>query len=132
MGELLTRMGRPTEAAIAFRHALELNPEIPTVHARLGAEFLRNDGNVEAALQEYEAELKTSPDDYEANYFAGFLRRLRRDNDLALHHLQKGAPIAAGRFTGAVTDRNGAVCHRSVGRRAGYSGTRRAVGSGPG
>jgi tetratricopeptide (TPR) repeat protein len=54
--------------------AKTLNPQLPTVHTRLGAAYLMA-GDRDASIKEFEAEIAVNPNDFEANARLGWMYR---------------------------------------------------------
>ncbi len=86
---------RNQPAVEEFRKALELNPNMPLAHSSLGMELMRV-GDVDGALREYESELRINPNDFDSNFYAGFLRRRNRDDATASKYLSKALQLRPG------------------------------------
>jgi tetratricopeptide (TPR) repeat protein len=85
-------VGLRTQSAMEeFRRALEMNPNLPLAHVNLGKELLRMGD--EGALPQFEAEMKINPNDFDANFYAGYLRRRLRDFDTASKYLTKALQL---------------------------------------
>jgi tetratricopeptide (TPR) repeat protein len=70
-------------AVIRFQNALELSPNRPGLHVRLGEVFLRA-GRLAQALQEFDQELRISPNDVRAIVRRGEVEIIQGDTDAAL------------------------------------------------
>ena len=57
---MLTDLGRPPEAALAFGELLRLNPNVAEAHAGLGEVFLRR-GDRAASTREFREALRVDP-----------------------------------------------------------------------
>jgi tetratricopeptide (TPR) repeat protein len=78
-----------------LRRAVELNPELPTVHG-LYAQVLLEAGNRDPAKREFEAELKTNPLDFEANLYLGVLLKEEQEFESAMKHLTVALDVRPG------------------------------------
>jgi tetratricopeptide (TPR) repeat protein len=83
------------EALKAFQNAERLAPNMPGIHADLGTAHAGL-GETERAVTEYEKELARDPNDFEANYFLGRLKRLANETSSARKYLDKANQIRPG------------------------------------
>ena len=75
--------------------AVELNPELPSVHVLHGRALL-NMGNREAAIREFRRELQRDPDNFDANVQLGNLYRMDQRNEDALLYYQRAGAARPG------------------------------------
>jgi tetratricopeptide (TPR) repeat protein len=75
--------------------AVELNPELPTVHVLHGRALL-NMGNREAAIRAFRRELQRDPNNYEANVQLGNLYRMDQQHEQSLLFFDRAAAIRPG------------------------------------
>ncbi len=81
LGNSLSSLHRPKEAAAAFRSCLAVNPEITSAHCQLGNE-LAEMGDIAGGHAEYKVALDKEPTNFFQNSnYANFLRRCGRFND---------------------------------------------------
>jgi Flp pilus assembly protein TadD len=80
------------EAVTHLSKAAELNPELPTVHSLLGV-ALMNNGDRPAAMAAFRRELKTNPNDFQANMRLGLLLRDEDRLDEARDYLVRAARL---------------------------------------
>ncbi len=80
------------EAVTHLQKAAELNPELPTVHSVLGV-ALMNNGDRPGAMAAFRRELKTNPNDFQANLRLGLLLRDEDRLDEARDYLQRAARL---------------------------------------
>ena len=100
-GESLEAAGQTDEAVAEYRRALELRPELQTVHFTIGNLYWRR-GRLDEALAELNEELKVGPNDPQTHYEIGdilftqnkpeeaekhFLQALKFSPDLTEAHL---------------------------------------------
>lgn len=82
------RQGNSLKALDELEKAVELNPELPTVHA-LYARALRENRDHAGAAREYLEELKRNPNHFESNLWMGLLRREENRLDEAMEYLKR-------------------------------------------
>jgi tetratricopeptide (TPR) repeat protein len=80
------------EAVPELRRAAELNPDLPTVHSLLGV-ALMNAGERPAAMEAFRRELKSNPNDFQANLRLGLLLRDENKLDEASDYLARAARL---------------------------------------
>jgi tetratricopeptide (TPR) repeat protein len=95
MGLQYFRQGNSLKALEELEKAVELNPELPTVHA-LHARALRENRDHAGAAQEYLEELKRNPNHFESNLWMGLLRREENRLDEAMEYLKRAARMRPG------------------------------------
>jgi tetratricopeptide (TPR) repeat protein len=78
-----------------LKRAVELNPELPSVHALYGQALLET-GNRDLARREFEAELARNPSDFDANLFLGVLDKEEQRFDSARGHLSRALGVRPG------------------------------------
>ena len=71
-----------------FSKAYQLSPELKGVHAGMGTAY-SGLGETEKAMAEFEKELVNDPNDFQANYYLGRLKRLSNDLVAAKKYLAK-------------------------------------------
>jgi tetratricopeptide (TPR) repeat protein len=84
--EILEREGKFAEAVTEYRKAIEKNPAAVNLHYRLGRALLMQGmepGNLAAARDAFEAELKLNPRDAVAEYQVGQIDQLRGESPSA-------------------------------------------------
>jgi tetratricopeptide (TPR) repeat protein len=84
------RQGNSLKALEELEKAVQLNPELPTVHA-LYARALRENRDHAGAAREYLEELKRNPNHFESNLWMGLLRREENRLDEAMEYLKRAA-----------------------------------------
>jgi tetratricopeptide (TPR) repeat protein len=72
--------------------AVELNPELPDVHAYHGLALLQT-GDVAGAMSAFQEELKRDPNDFESNLNVGALLKQEQKYEAALSHLQRARQV---------------------------------------
>ncbi|MDA2929894.1 tetratricopeptide repeat protein [Acidobacteria bacterium AH-259-O06] len=77
-----------TAAVQEFETALELNPRLPGSYSLL-ARALLSTGERDRAIETFRTELGFNPNDFDANFYLGFLLREDRKYDEALPYLRK-------------------------------------------
>lgn len=90
MGLQYFRQGNSLKAQGELEKAVQLNPELPTVHA-LHAQALRENRDHAGAAREYLEELKRNPNHFESNLWMGLLRREENRLDEAMEYLKRAA-----------------------------------------
>ncbi len=80
------------EAVPELQRAAELNPDLPTVHSLLGV-ALMNAGERPAAMAAFRRELKSNPNDFQANLRLGLLLRDENRLDEASDYLARAARL---------------------------------------
>jgi len=95
MGLQYFRQGNSLKALEELEKAVELNPELPTVHA-LHARALRENRDHAGAAQEYLEELKRNPNHFESNLWMGLLRREENRLDEAMEYLKRADRMRPG------------------------------------
>lgn len=107
--EALETQGKWDDAVVAYRKVLEINPNAPGIHFRLGRLLLSRPGGASSsaeARREFEAELKLNPQNAGAEFVLGELAR--RDGEFE---------AAIGHFSRAVQyDRGFAAAHLALGK----------------
>ncbi|MEM7612972.1 MAG: hypothetical protein AAF270_14905, partial [Pseudomonadota bacterium] len=93
-GVLLNLMGRRTEARIAFRESLRLEPEQPNLYTALGQMDLRG-GDLVGFVQNVEIAMELDPADHEQPLFIASTLCLGGLAKQALPYLEKSAEIVA-------------------------------------
>jgi tetratricopeptide (TPR) repeat protein len=81
-----------TGALRDLARAVELNPELPDVHAYHGLALLQT-GDAAGAMQAFQAELKRDPNDFESNLNSGALLKQEQKYDAALSYLERAQQI---------------------------------------
>ena len=79
------------EAEREFNRALELDPKVPKAHFYKGFVILQHGGSerIGEAGKEFEAELRMTPNDFHANFFAGVAASTEGDHRKAVVFLQR-------------------------------------------
>ncbi len=75
-----------------FSKALQLRPRMPGVHAKMGTAY-SGLANTDLAIGEFGKELEQNPNDFEANYSLGRLKRLQGDLPAAQKYLEKARQL---------------------------------------
>jgi len=75
-----------------FRRAIELDAKLPTLQAWYGRALMRM-GDAASAMTAFAAELKTNPNDFDANLFTGVLLRQDKQHDEALRYLTRAIAL---------------------------------------
>ena len=97
-GEALEAAGKTDEAIVEYRRALEIKPELQTVHFTIGNIYWRL-GQMDEALVELAEELKINPNDPQAHYESGDILLSQNKPDEAEKHF-----IHALRFSPGLTE----------------------------
>jgi tetratricopeptide (TPR) repeat protein len=82
-----------------YRKALELKPDLPGAHYRLGRVLLsqsQSPENISAAAEQFRMELKISPENADAEYELGEMAREQGDLAGALEHLNRAVKYHPG------------------------------------
>ena len=79
-------------AAVQLARAIQLNPNLPTVHA-LYAQALKETGDTEGSAEQFRLELKQNPYDYVANIETSLLLKQEGKLDEALACIQRALQI---------------------------------------
>jgi tetratricopeptide (TPR) repeat protein len=88
----------PAAARDDFTRAIELNPALPSAHASLGQALMQL-GDADRALVELEKELLAHPNDYDANLYAGVIRRQRQQYPEAMKLFRRALSVRPGSAT---------------------------------
>lgn len=95
--EIFEIENRYADAIGEYRKAIELNPNAPELHYRLGRAILLDGHNTEAyakATAEFQAELKISPEDAACEFQIAQINRVQGDPDGAKVHLERAVALA--------------------------------------
>jgi Flp pilus assembly protein TadD len=92
IGFVLAERGRWPEAVEHFRAALELRPEDPDIHSKLGIALV-NTGNAEEAAEQFQQALRLKPDHVEAHLNLAFLRFGQGKSQEALDHFSQALAL---------------------------------------
>lgn len=95
-GEILETQGHFAEATVEYRKAIEKNPKALNLHFRLGRALLMSSHAQEAldaALQEFEAELALNPSDSIAEYQVGQVLLAQQKADASAARLQRALEL---------------------------------------
>jgi tetratricopeptide (TPR) repeat protein len=82
-------------AAQHLARAIQLNPNLPTVHA-LYAQALKETGDSDGAAEQFRLELKQNPYDYVANIETSLILKQEGKLDEALAHLERSLLVRPG------------------------------------
>jgi len=88
LGAQYLSAGDTLKAQPELEKAIELNPDLPSVHA-FYAKILQRNRDHEAAAREFAEELKRNPNDFESNLWLGLLRREENRLDEAMAYLKR-------------------------------------------
>ncbi|WP_433972015.1 tetratricopeptide repeat protein [Tunturiibacter lichenicola] len=97
MGELYGQLGDFRKAEEAFRHTLQLQPDLAKAHYMLGLSLVANPKSKldwPAAITEFRAALKIQPDYPEASTYLGVGLTATGQTDLAISELEQAVRIA--------------------------------------
>jgi tetratricopeptide (TPR) repeat protein len=92
MGIAKRGAGDMNGAAEDLKRAVELDPELPGVHA-MYAQALLMQGNPDQARREFETELARHPLDFDANLHMGILLKSEENYDAALGHFKRALGV---------------------------------------
>ena len=95
-GEILETMGQFSEAAAEYRKAIEKSPTTLALHFRLGRALLlasHSPEALEAARQEFLAELKLNPQDAIAEYQVAQVLDVQQKNAEAIPHFEQALKL---------------------------------------
>lgn len=96
--EALEMQGKWDDAAAEYRKILELNPQLPGIHFRLGRLILskpQTPTTAEDGRKEMEAELAIDPKNAGAEYVVGELARQAQKWDEAIEHFSRASKLDA-------------------------------------
>lgn len=96
LAESLARQGRYRDAILEYKLALERKPDLAGLHYQIGLLFWANEENPagqNAALEEFERELKINPYDGWSEYRLAQIYRKRRDTEKAAAHLWEAVEL---------------------------------------
>jgi tetratricopeptide (TPR) repeat protein len=98
--EALEQQGKWDDAAAEYRKILDLNPQLPGIHARLGRALLSRSQPspemVEQAKRNFEQELDIDPRNAVAEYVLGQLAQDGNDLSAAINHYTRATKIDSG------------------------------------
>jgi len=97
--ESLEMQGKWDDAAAEYRKIVELNPQLPGIHFRLGRLILskpETPTTAEDARKEMEAELQIDPGNAGAEYVLGELARQAQNWNAAIDHFSRASKLDAG------------------------------------
>jgi tetratricopeptide (TPR) repeat protein len=97
--EIFEVENRYSEAVGEYRKAIELNPNAPELHYRLGRALLLEGHSAEAytrAAAEFQAELRVSPEDAACEFQLAQIARVQGDAAGAKLHLEKAIALSPG------------------------------------
>jgi tetratricopeptide (TPR) repeat protein len=89
------RTGMAMKAVAEMEKAVQMNPDLPGVHA-LYARALQENHDNEGAAREYARELEKNPNDFESNLWLGLLRRDEDRLDEAMEYLKRASRMRPG------------------------------------
>jgi tetratricopeptide (TPR) repeat protein len=81
-------------ALLEFQRAVELNPNLSTVHSFHGR-ALMSTGRRQEAAEAFRKELERNPNDFDSNLYLGLLLRDEGKLDVALDHLKRASRLRA-------------------------------------
>jgi tetratricopeptide (TPR) repeat protein len=84
-----------TGAQEDLARAVELNPDLPTVHSAYGMALLEA-GNRDPAREQFRAELQRNPADFDAHLFLGVILKEDAEFERALEHFRKALELRPG------------------------------------
>lgn len=90
---------RYSDAIAEYKKAIELNPNAPDLHFRLGRAILLESHNSEAldrAAAEFKSELKLSPEDSACEFQLGQIALVKSDAAEAKSHLKRAVSLSPG------------------------------------
>lgn len=97
--EIFEVENRYSDAAAEYRKAIELNPNAPDLHFRLGRAILLESHSPEAlerAAAEFRSELKLSPEDGACEFQLGQIAQVKGNMGEAKSHLQRAVSLSPG------------------------------------
>jgi len=98
--EALESQGKWEQAAAEYRKILEINPQLPGIHARLGRALLSTPLPSPAVIAEvkknFQQELQIDPNNASAEYVLGALAKDAGDLALAIRHFSRAIKLDAG------------------------------------
>jgi tetratricopeptide (TPR) repeat protein len=92
LGAQYMRRNDHREALPRLKRAVELNPQLPTVHTLYGI-ALMDTGDRPGAMAAFRSELQRNPDDFEANLRLGLLLRDEDQIELAADYIARAARL---------------------------------------
>ena len=95
MGQTLLGLRLYHGAMEELSQATALQPDLPGLHSAIGVAKV-GVGDSDGAAAEFTEALKADPNDYQANYYMGRLKRLEGDFDLARKYLTKAEQLHPG------------------------------------
>jgi Flp pilus assembly protein TadD len=92
MGQAYLGVHAYREAINEFQKAEALRPGLPGLHDGMGTAY-SGLGNADLASAEYQMELARDPNDFEANYYLGRLKRVSGDLEAAQRYMAKASQL---------------------------------------
>jgi len=96
-GEIFEVENRYSDAVAEYRKAIELNPNAPELHFRLGRAILlqsHNPESLEQAAAEFRSELKLSPEDGACEFQLGQIARVQGNAAAAKPHFERAVRLS--------------------------------------
>lgn len=95
MGTTYLLINEHDKALAEFKRAVELNPQLPTVHSFYGQTLVRM-GNTDDALLAFRRELEKNPNDFDSNLQMGILLKQDQKPDEARVYFQRALTVRPG------------------------------------
>ena len=83
------------DALKEFQRAVELNPNLPTVHSLQGRALMAT-GSPEAAKASFRRELESNTNDFDSNLYLGILLKQEQNHEAALSYIEKALLLRPG------------------------------------
>lgn len=96
-GEIFEVENRYSDAVSEYRKAIELNPNAPELHFRLGRAILLQSHSPEAleqAAAEFNSELKLSPEDGACEFQLGQIAQVQGNTSAAMPHFERAVQLS--------------------------------------
>jgi len=97
--EIFEVQNRYSDAVTEYRKAIELNPNAPDLHFRLGRAILlesHGTGALDQAATEFRNELKLSPEDAACEFQLGQIAQVQSKSDEAQSHFERALQLSPG------------------------------------
>ena len=95
MGTTYLLINEHDKALAEFKRAVELNPQLPTVHSFYGQTLVRM-GNTDEAMLAFRRELEKNPNDFDSNLQMGILLKQDQKPDEARVYFQRALTVRPG------------------------------------
>lgn len=92
LGDTYALAREQKQSVAEYRRALEMNPQLPLAHLRI-AEIILAMGDLDGALSDLQAEYAVNPNNFDLNFYLGYLHKQRGAPEKARPFLERAAAI---------------------------------------